>query len=46
MSLRKNIDKEKRKQRPLWVNYFVRKTPTKKEKLKKIEKKHKGDIDA
>lgn len=40
--LQKNIDKEKRKARPTWVGYAPKKTPTKKEKMKKIDRKHKG----
>jgi hypothetical protein len=40
--LQKNIDKEKRKSRPTWVGYAPKKTPTKKEKMKKIDRKHKG----
>jgi hypothetical protein len=39
--LQKNIDKEKRKDRKTWVGYYERKTPTKKEKMKKNEKKYK-----
>lgn len=39
--LQKNIDKEKRKQRPKqWTGLFTRKTPTKKEKEEKINKKY------
>ena len=34
--LQKNIDKEKRKSRPIWVGYAPKKTPTKKEKMKKL----------
>jgi hypothetical protein len=40
--LKKNIEKEKRKSRPLWNGYYIRKTPTKKERLEKLDKKHKG----
>ena len=40
--LQKNIDKEKRKSRPTWVGYTPKKTPTKKEKIKKIDRKYKG----
>lgn len=39
--LTKNIEKEKRKNRPLWTGLYVRKTPTKIEKEKKITRKHK-----
>lgn len=40
--LQKNIDKEKRKQRPnQWTGFFTRKTPTKQEKIRKLDKKHK-----
>ena len=39
--LDKNIDKQKRKNRPTWVGYFQRKTPTKKEKIQKQEQKEK-----
>jgi hypothetical protein len=42
--LQKNIDKENRKQRKTWVGYYERKTPTKKERIKKSEKKHKKDL--
>lgn len=40
--LQKNIDKQKRKERKTWSGLYARKTPTKKEKLRKQEKKHKG----
>lgn len=43
--LQKNIDKEKRKSRPTWVGYTPKKTPTKKEKERKIAKKYKGKED-
>lgn len=44
--LQKNIDKEKRKNRPnQWTGYFTRKTPTKQEKIRKLENKHKKDAD-
>lgn len=39
--LDKNIEKEKRKSRPTWVGYYTRKTPTKKEKEEKNQKKYK-----
>lgn len=40
--LQKNINKEKRKKRVLWNGLFTRKTPTKKEKINRIENKHKN----
>lgn len=43
--LQKNIEKEKRKERPLWNGYYIRKTPTKREKLDKLAKKHKKGLD-
>lgn len=43
--LQKNIDKQKRKERKTWEGLYTRKTPTKKEKQDKIEKKYKGRID-
>lgn len=43
--LQKNVEKEKRKARPLWNGYYVRKTPTKREKLEKLAKKHKKGLD-
>lgn len=39
--LQKNIDKQKRKERKTWVGLYTRKTPTKKEKLDRVEKKYK-----
>lgn len=39
--LQKNIDKQKRKERKTWVGLYPRRTPTKKEKLEKADKKHK-----
>lgn len=39
--LQKNIDKQKRKERKTWVGLYPRRTPTKKEKLEKVDKKHK-----
>ena len=39
--LKKNIEKEKRKQRKTWVGLYTRKTPTKKELIKRSEEKHK-----
>lgn len=39
--LQKNIDKEKRKKRlKTWVGFYTRKTPTKKEKLVRLERKY------
>lgn len=39
--LQKNIDKQKRKQRKLWNGYYPRVTPTKADKIDKINKKYK-----
>ena len=39
--LQKNIAKQERKNRPLWVGYYSRITPTKKGKLAKLDKKYK-----
>ena len=39
--LQKNIEKQERKNRKLWNGYYSRITPTKKEKINKINKKHK-----
>lgn len=38
--LQKTIDKLNRKNRKLWTGLYTKKTPTKKEKLKKQELKH------
>ena len=38
--LQKNIDKEKRKKRKTWTGLYTRKTPTKKEKQDKINRKY------
>lgn len=38
--LKKNIEKLKRKDRPTWEGFFTRLTPTKTEKIRKIERKH------
>ena len=38
--LQKNIDKKKRKDRKTWTGYYSRKTPSKKEKIEKLEKKY------
>jgi hypothetical protein len=43
--LDKNIEKEKRRQRKVWNGFYERKTPTKKEKLLKIEKKFAKPLD-
>lgn len=43
--LKKNIEKEERKNRPLWNGYHTRLTPTKKEKVEKNRKKHKKSLD-
>ena len=43
--LQKNIEKEERKKRRTWGGYYTRKTPTKKEKLEKIQKKYRKGID-
>lgn len=40
--LQKNIEREKRKERATWIGYHTRKTPTKAELLRKIEKKYKN----
>ena len=40
--LKKNIEKLKRKERPTWVGYYTRKTPTKKELLEKQTRKDKA----
>lgn len=42
--LKKNIEKEERKNRPLWNGYYTRKTPTKKEKMNKIANKHRKPL--
>jgi hypothetical protein len=41
--LKKNIEKLKRKERPTWVGYYTRKTPTKKELLEKQARKDKAN---
>lgn len=43
--LQKNIDKQKRKERKTWNGYYTRKTPTKKEKMEKAERKHRNGKD-
>ena len=43
--LQKNIDREKRKERETWRGYYTRKTPTKREKMEKIEKKFRKPLD-
>lgn len=40
--LEKNKQKLARKNRQTWVGYYSRKTPTKAERMRKAEKKHKG----
>lgn len=40
--LEKTKKKLERKGRPTWVGYYSRKTPTRTEKLRKSERKHKG----
>lgn len=40
--LKKNKEKEERKNRPLWNGYYTRKTPTKKERIERAERKHKS----
>jgi hypothetical protein len=39
--LKKNIEKQERKQRPTWGGLYTRKTPTKQEKLDKQLRKQK-----
>ena len=39
--LEKNKAKLERKNRKMWTGLYTRKTPTKKEKIRKIEKKYK-----
>lgn len=39
--LQKNIEKEERKKtRKVWIGFYPRKTPTKKEKLDRIDRKY------
>lgn len=40
--LQKNIEKQERKNRETWVGYYPRRTPTKKTKVDRLEKKHKN----
>ena len=40
--LQKNIDKQARKHRPTWSGFYTRKTPTKTEFERKIQKKHRN----
>ena len=40
--LEKTKKKLERKERPTWVGYYSRKTPTKTERIRKAEKKHKA----
>ena len=39
--LEKNKAKLERKNRKMWTGLYTRKTPTKKEKIRKLEKKYK-----
>ena len=42
----KNKEAQERKaRRKMWYGYYERKTPTKKEKIEKLERKHKNDVD-
>lgn len=43
--LQKTIDRLTRKERPTWSGYYSRITPSKKEKQRKLERKHKKYID-
>lgn len=43
--LAKTIEREKRKNRPLWNGYYTRKTPTKREKIEKNRKKYQKNLD-
>jgi len=39
--LQKNVEKEERKKnRKTWIGLYTRKTPTKKEKLKRLDRKY------
>ena len=38
--LKKNKDRAERKNRPTWGAYYTRKTPTKKEKMDRLLKRH------
>ena len=40
--LKKNIEKEERKKRKTWQGYYTRKTPTKKGKIEREERKYKN----
>ena len=40
--LQKTIERQARKNRETWVGYYPRKTPTKKTKLERQERKHKN----
>ena len=42
--LQKNINKQKRKERKTWTGFYVRKTPTKAELQKKLDRKHKAKL--
>lgn len=40
--LQKNIERQERKARETWVGYYPRRTPTKKTKMERLNKKHKN----
>ena len=40
--LQKTIEREKRKERATWVGYYARKTPTKRERAERAERKYKN----
>jgi hypothetical protein len=40
--LQKTKDKLERKNRKTWVGLYTRRTPTKQEKLERVDKKYKG----
>lgn len=40
--LQKNIEKQERKNRETWVGYYPRRTPTKKTKMERQDRKHKN----
>ena len=42
--LKKNIEKQERKQRATWVGYYTRKTPTKAQKEEKRIRKEKQKL--
>ena len=43
--LEKNKKKEERKNRPLWNGYYTRRTPTKKERIERADRKHKAHFE-